>query len=72
MHFDAIIGWKPNCDVDGSYSARQCRGDKITGRFVRDNTCHATEKLVIFVDVFVTRKRERKFLAGTGGVNLTI
>lgn len=74
MHFDdALIGWKPNCEVDGSYSARQCRGDKITGRFVRQ--CHATRKKNIYnfsVDVFVTPKQARKFLAGIGGVNLMI
>lgn len=32
MHFDDAIGWKPNCEIDGSYVARQCRGDKLTGR----------------------------------------
>lgn len=32
MHFDDSIGWKPNCEIDGSYVAKQCRGDKLTGR----------------------------------------
>jgi hypothetical protein len=34
MHFDNIVGWKPSCEIDGSYSAKQCRGDNVTGRFV--------------------------------------
>lgn len=35
MHFDdEIITWKPTCEIDGSYSAKQCRGDKLTGRLV--------------------------------------
>ena len=34
MHLDNIIGWKPSCEIDGSYSAKQCRGDNRTGRFV--------------------------------------
>ncbi|KAG5681650.1 hypothetical protein PVAND_011065 [Polypedilum vanderplanki] len=33
MHFnDDIVGWKPTCEIDGTYSAKQCRGDKISGR----------------------------------------
>lgn len=34
MHFDGIVGWKPDCEIDGTYLAKQCRGDKVTGRFV--------------------------------------
>lgn len=34
MHFDDTIGWKPTCEIDGSFAAKQCRGDKLTGRFV--------------------------------------
>ncbi|CAG9804770.1 unnamed protein product [Chironomus riparius] len=32
MHLDNMIGWKPSCEIDGSYSAKQCRGDNRTGR----------------------------------------
>lgn len=34
MHFDELVGWKPTCEIDGTYMAKQCRGDKMTGRFV--------------------------------------
>lgn len=33
MHFDELVGWVPTCEIDGTYAARQCRGDKLTGRF---------------------------------------
>ncbi|CAO1388383.1 unnamed protein product [Diamesa hyperborea] len=32
VHFEDVVDWRPNCEKDGSYSAKQCRGDKITGR----------------------------------------
>lgn len=32
VHFEDVVNWRPNCEKDGSYSAKQCRGDKITGR----------------------------------------
>ncbi|CRK99450.1 CLUMA_CG012578, isoform A [Clunio marinus] len=33
MHFDEnLVGWKPKCEIDGTYSPKQCRGDKLTGR----------------------------------------
>lgn len=32
MHFDGVIGWKPVCEIDGTFSIKQCRGDKLTGR----------------------------------------
>lgn len=34
MHFDELIAWKPTCEIDGTFSAKQCRGDKLTGRFI--------------------------------------
>jgi hypothetical protein len=40
MHLDNMIGWKPSCEIDGSYSAKQCRGDNVTGRFVVDSLSH--------------------------------
>ena len=32
LHFDDWVGWTPKCEIDGTYLARQCRGDKLTGR----------------------------------------
>lgn len=32
MHFDDLVSWKPNCEIDGSYASKSCRGDKLTGR----------------------------------------
>lgn len=26
------LAWKPECTIDGSYAAKQCRGDKVSGR----------------------------------------
>jgi hypothetical protein len=73
MHLNKSIGWKPTCEVDGSYSAIQCRGDKATGRFV-------THLLIIpfnitlhpFPGAFVIQKQVKKFSAGTGGKMKTV
>jgi hypothetical protein len=68
MHFNnAIIGWKPNCEIDGTYSARQCRGDKITGRLEFIFVLHRYINEHICLDVSVMQKVESKFLAGIGG-----
>lgn len=29
---DDDVGWKPLCEKDGTYAAKQCRGDRLTGR----------------------------------------
>lgn len=33
IHLGEEIAWKPSCEIDGSFAAKQCRGDKLTGRF---------------------------------------
>lgn len=71
MHFDnEIVGWKPTCEIDGTYSAKQCRGDKLTGRFVLSfpiENC-ATRKTFPPSDVSVLPRQASDSLGGIGGV----
>lgn len=33
MHLDKdLVGWIPKCNLDGTYAAKQCRGDRLSGR----------------------------------------
>uniref|UniRef100_A0A182YD27 Thyroglobulin type-1 domain-containing protein n=1 Tax=Anopheles stephensi TaxID=30069 RepID=A0A182YD27_ANOST len=33
MHLDRdLVGWIPKCNLDGTYAAKQCRGDRLSGR----------------------------------------
>jgi hypothetical protein len=70
MHFDEMIAWKPMCEIDGSFSAKQCRGDKLTGRFfilfLKQHTKISSNNVIKFPDVFVMLKRVRKFSDGIG------
>lgn len=86
MHLGEEIAWKPSCEVDGSYAAKQCRGDKLTGRFQISNnililwwiTCHFIDLhfsllCVAFIhasDASATRRRATRSSAGSGGKTL--
>lgn len=32
MNLDGDFFWKPECEITGAYKAKQCRGDKVSGR----------------------------------------
>uniref|UniRef100_A0A182K001 Thyroglobulin type-1 domain-containing protein n=1 Tax=Anopheles christyi TaxID=43041 RepID=A0A182K001_9DIPT len=33
LHLDKdLVGWIPKCNLDGTYAAKQCRGDRLSGR----------------------------------------
>ncbi|XP_049542748.1 uncharacterized protein LOC125955652 [Anopheles darlingi] len=33
LHLDKdLVGWVPKCNLDGTYAAKQCRGDRLSGR----------------------------------------
>lgn len=86
MHLGEEIAWKPSCEVDGSYAAKQCRGDKLTGRFQIFNniflllwiTCHfidlhfslSCSLLCHASDASATRRRATRSSAGSGGKTL--
>lgn len=72
MHFDGAVGWKPTCEIDGTFAAKQCRGDKLTGRFVflQFNVACATVAMFgsrLLADAFVSPKRASGSSAGNGG-----
>lgn len=48
MHFDDFVGWSPKCEIDGTYLAKQCRGDKLTGRYVLVNCATNLNKEITF------------------------
>jgi hypothetical protein len=72
MHFDDVVGWKPKCEVDGTFSAKQCRGDKITGRYNSICACaHTKSSLCVCSDASAMRRRARRYSAGAGGMRPT-
>lgn len=38
-HLPAAVTQRPTCELDGSFAAKQCKGDMVSGRFVSHEWC---------------------------------